>query len=205
MLKTTMSLSLALALGTTTAYGQNKQDDNAQKPPPYSDPRSSDAGRPSGPLNPPANPAPLTGSSLTPPSGNYLGKAPDGTANSFQTSPGYLPRGDEHRPQKPPKNTTALPNSSVVVTMPPASTGRQGLPPQTWALLTPRQQDLHRQVETLAMSSALGEGFNWNNDGRYGEVRVIADRINNNRPCRDFVHTVIIDGQRINGTTTICR
>ncbi len=199
-LRNTLSLSLALAIGATAAYGQSKQSDNAQKPPSYSD-----AGRPSGPLNPPANPAPLTGSSLTPPTGNYLGKGPDGTANGFQTAPGYAPRGQEHRTQAPLKNTTALPNSSVVVTMPPASTGRQGLPSQTWGMLTPRQQDLHRQAEALAMSSALGEGFNWSDDDRYGEVRVVADRLSNNRPCRDFAHYVLIDGQRINGTTTICR
>ncbi|MBL8642778.1 MAG: hypothetical protein JNK21_02510 [Rhodospirillaceae bacterium] len=162
---------------------------------------TSDAGRPGGPLTPPGKIPPLSGKGLTPLSPNHLGPAVDGMDRSFQTAPGYLPLG------KPPGTQAGerLPNSSVLAVLPPASDGRQGLPPQTWALLSARQQELHQQAQTAAMSSPLGEGFIWTDAGRQGEVRVVADRMFNNRPCRDFAHVVLIDGQRVEGSTTVCR
>lgn len=158
----------------------------------------SDAGRPSGPMNPPGVVTPLSGNGVTPLGPNYIGDPPDPTANGFQNPPGFLPRGRQ-------VGGSGRASPTVPMVLPPAASGRQGLPPQTWNLLTPWQQDLHRQAQTAAMSSTLGEGFVWDDAGRHGEVRVVADRMFNNRPCRDFVHVVLIDGQRIEGTTTICR
>jgi hypothetical protein len=195
--------AVALHGMSVAAQAQTSADERRQP--------TSDAGRPGAPLNPPGKIPPLSGDGVEPLGDNYLGDAPNPTGHGFLTAPGYAPvprandqRSNEHRPPRPPKGTR-LPNSGIVVTLPPPSTGRQGLPPQTWALLTAYQQDLHRQAETAAISAGLGEGFVWDDAGRHGEVRVVGDRIFNNRPCRDFVHVVLIDGQRIDGTTTICR
>jgi len=200
-----MALRRALAVGlsllglisaaTATAQDEAAADRGERHRPP------SDPGRPSGPMNPPGVITPLTGSAITPLSPDYLGDPPDPTANGFQNPPGFLPRGNPPRP--PGQGRPDRP--SIPVILPPASTGRQGLPPQTWNLLTPRQQDMHRQAQTAAMSSPLGEGFVWDDNGRHGDVRVVGDRLYNNRPCRDYLHVVLIDGQRVDGATTICR
>jgi surface antigen len=171
--------------------------------------RTPDAGNPAVELNPPGVIAPMSGQGLQPIGPGYLGGPLTGSPPSgrtFQSTPGFLPRprDDINRAFDSDKKEQRNFNG-VVVSLPPASTGRQGLPPQTWALLTTHQQDLHRQAETAAMSSVLGEGFQWTDDGRSGEVRVMADRIFNNRPCRDFVHAVTINGQTVTGQTTMCR
>lgn len=184
-------ISTLLCMGSAMAQNNNR----SQQP-------SSDAGRPSGPLIPPGTVTPLSGDGVTPLGSDYLGNAPDPTSNTFQNPPGFLPRGqdpipDEGKPHRRPR--------SIPMTLPPASTGRQGLPPQTWALLTPRQQDMHRQAQVAAMTAPIGEGYVWSDSKRQGEVRVMGDRLFNNRPCRDFVHSVLIDGQRVDGYTTICK
>lgn len=195
------AFGVLMVSATLHAQTLNKPKDNQPKPPDSA-------------ITPPANPLGtlgqvpmMSGAGIAPLGTNYMGGVPNPTAGDFQQPQGFPPRGQapEHHPQAKPKYATPLPNSGVVVTLPPAATGRQGLPPQTWALLTPRQQDLHRQAETAAMSSPLGEGFTWTDDGRYGEVRVMADRVFNSRPCRDFTHLVTIDGQRVTGNTTVCR
>lgn len=165
----------------------------------------SDAGRPSGPLQPPSVIAPLTGNGVVPLSPNYLGNVPNPTKNGFQNPPGFLPRGQENRRPDNERALTLPVTGSTVATLPPASTGRQGLPSHTWALLTPRQKNMHLQAEAGAMSAILGEGFMWDDDGRHGEVRAVSDRILNNQHCRDFTHLIMIDGQRVEGTSTVCR
>ncbi|MSO97009.1 MAG: hypothetical protein EXR11_02155 [Rhodospirillaceae bacterium] len=169
--------------------------------------RTPDAGNPAGPLNPPGVIPPFSGNGVQPLSGNYLGGTPQvspPTGRNFLSPPGFLPTPRDGINRAFSGNEQAAP-ASVVLTLPPAATGRQGLPPQTWALLTAHQQDLHRQAETAALGSQLGEGFTWDDAGRSGEVRVIAERFQNNRPCREFSHFVYIDGQRVEGTTTMCR
>jgi hypothetical protein len=171
--------------------------------------RTPDAGNPAVPLNPPGVIPPLSGNGVAPLGIDYVGTTPMASppgGGTFLSTPGFLPapRDDINRPFE--RDKSGAPTTRpVIVSLPPAAAGRQGLPPQTWALLTPRQQDLHRQSETSAMSSPLGEGFIWDDQGRSGEVRVSADRMQNNRPCRDFSHVVFIDGQRVTGQTTVCR
>jgi hypothetical protein len=191
-----LALSLALA-SPALAQLQNANE------------RTPDAGNPAVPLNPPGVIAPLSGNGVAPLSTNYLGNPPTGSPPSgrtFLSTPGFLPapRDAINRPSARDENSAPA-QPAVIARLPPASTGRQGLPPQTWALMTAHQQDLHRQAETSAMSSVLGEGFMWTDSGRAGEVRVVADRMHNNRPCREFAHIVLIDGQRVTGTTTMCR
>jgi hypothetical protein len=192
----TTTLSIALAAPAAAQLGN-------------ADERTPDAGNPAAELRPPGVIAPLSGNGLQPVGPNYLGGPLTGSPPSgrtFESAPGFLPRprDDINRPFA--ETTKEHPSfNGVAVSLPPASTGRQGLPPQTWALLTAQQQDLHRQAETAAMSSVLGEGFQWTDNGRFGEVRVMADRIFNNRPCRDFVHAVTINGQTVTGQTTMCR
>lgn len=189
-------MSLALTLSAPTLA----QLSNANE-------RTPDAGNPAVPLNPPGVIPPLSGDGVQPLGLNYLGPAPTASPPSgrtFLSPPGFLPAPRDALNRALESDHTDQPRG-VVAILPPASTGRQGLPPQTWALLTPRQQELHRQAETAAMSSPLGEGFTWDDMGRTGEVRVVGDRIFNNRPCRDFAHKVLIDNQRIEGQTTICR
>ena len=169
--------------------------------------RTPDAGNPAVPLNPPGVIQPMSGNGVAPLGSNYLGNTPSGSPPSgrtFLSAPGFLPAPRDQTNRAFDRNQGYV-APGVVAILPPASTGRQGLPPQTWALLTPRQQDLHRQAEAGAMSSPLGEGFTWDDANRSGEVRVVADRMYNNRPCRDFVHTVFIDNQRVEGYTTKCR
>ncbi len=171
--------------------------------------RTPDAGNPAVPLNPPGVISPLSGNGVAPLGDNYLGNPPTGSPPSgrtFLSTPGFLPapRDAINRPLAREEHH-APPQQAVIARLPPAATGRQGLPPQTWALMTAHQQDLHRQAEASAMSSALGEGFMWTDSGRAGEVRVVADRLQNNRPCREFAHILSIDGQRVTGSTTICR
>jgi hypothetical protein len=201
MIETKLSV-FALGISMTIATPAFAQLQNANE-------RTPDAGNPAVPLNPPGVIAPLSGNGLTPLGNNYLGNAPAGSppgGRTFLSAPGFLPapRDEINRPFERDENGAPT-NRPVIVSLPPASSGRQGLPPQTWGLMTPRQQDLHRQAETSAMSSPLGEGFLWNDQGRSGEVRVMADRMQNNRPCREFAHVVLIDGQRVTGQTTICR
>jgi len=171
--------------------------------------RTPDAGNPALPLNPPGVIAPINpGAGIGLPSADYMGRPPI-TGGTFTSTPGFLPtpRDDINRPfdKNNARSVVSSPSRAVTATLPPASAGKQGLPPQTWALLTARQQDYHRQAETAAMSSPLGEGFTWEDADRSGEVRVSADRMFNNRPCRDFSHVVQIDGQRVTGQTTVCR
>jgi len=193
---------MILALGMAIASSAVAQLQNANE-------RTPDAGSPAVPLNPPGVIAPLSGNGVTPLSSNYLGDVPTSSppgGRTFLSTPGFLPApGDDINRPFVREESGAPTNRPVSVSLPPASTGRQGLPPQTWALLSPRQQDLHRQAETSAMSSQLGEGFLWNDQRRSGEVRVMADRMLNNQPCREFAHVVLIDGKRVTGQTTICR
>ena len=193
---------MILALGMAIASPAVAQLQNANE-------RTPDAGSPAVPLNPPGVIAPLSGNGVTPLSSNYLGDVPTSSppgGRTFLSTPGFLPApGDDINRPFVREESGAPTNRPVSVSLPPASTGRQGLPPQTWALLSPRQQDLHRKAETSAMSSPLGEGFLWNDQRRSGEVRVMADRMQNNQPCREFAHVVLIDGKRVTGQTTICR
>jgi hypothetical protein len=189
------SAALCAVLLTTPALGQLQNADE----------RKPDAGNPAVPLNPPGVIAPINpGNGIGLPSADYMGRPPI-TGGTFTSPPGFLPvpRDDINRPFDRAEGRTE--GRGVTAILPPASTGRQGLPPQTWALLTPRQQELHRQSETAAMSSDLGEGFVWDDAGRRGEVWAVGERLFNNRPCRDYSHVVQINGQRVTGQTTICR
>lgn len=171
--------------------------------------RTPDAGNPAVELTPPGAIPPMSGNGIPPLGIGYTGTPPNVSPPSgrhFQSAPGFLPRPRDtiNRPAgEVPANQT-LPNG-IVVSLPPAATGRQGLPPQTWLLLTAQQQELHRSAETAALGAQLGEGFRWNDSDRTGEVRVMADRIFNNRPCRDLAHSITLNGQTVTGQTTQCQ
>jgi len=177
------------------------------------DERTPDAGNPAVPLHPPGVIAPLSGGGVPPLSGGYLGNPPQvapPTGRGFLSPPGFLPaprdalnRPFERGQGSGPGPAPSLPSASV--SLPAAGEGRQGLPPQAWAALSARQQDMHREAEAGALGAPLGEGYVWQDGGRSGEVRVTAERMVNNRVCRDFAHAVWLDGRRVAGQSSRCR